>query len=416
MGKPLRIGGVAITAGLSRNLNVYTAEELQAFASQLVGAPMYIEHVSVSNATGKVTKAFYDSVSRCLMYEAEVYDPVTADKIRNGLIQHVSVGADYTALDLVDAKVPHGLHNAELSLVAVPGIPEANIQVLERLRESLGHKAGGAGHVKLKLSVKEALGETDVFCIFCDNPADYFVSICQPCVDKFSLPAGGSTPSVVLESLKHLPVREVNLFVREAAGDLPSDFTAFKMRFQALGSNPCARCDALDGKEFIYGTEPELPLHPNCQCSYQMVERLHVHFNGVEKLEEKELENLAEKVAAKVGEKSSLEVEKLKASVAEAQAKVADVEGKLKTVEEAKADAVGKLGTANKTIEDLRKQLPGGGLLVNPPKVMLVSEHVEVLEGLLPPVVVERSTMGMQRQGQAIRSAILQAKEKLGAK
>ena len=142
-GKPLRISGVALSAGVSRNFNVYTVEELQDFAEKLVNSPMYIEHVAVPNAIGKVTKAFYDSVSRCLMYEAEVYDQALADKIRNGLIQHVSVGADYDALDVVDAKVPHGLHNAELSLVAVPGIPEANIRVLERLREQLDPQLPG---------------------------------------------------------------------------------------------------------------------------------------------------------------------------------------------------------------------------------------------------------------------------------
>jgi hypothetical protein len=58
-----------------------------------------------------------------------------AEKIRQGLIQHVSVGADYDALDT--ANVPHGLHNAEMSLVAVPGIPETNIQVLESLRKGV---------------------------------------------------------------------------------------------------------------------------------------------------------------------------------------------------------------------------------------------------------------------------------------
>jgi hypothetical protein len=36
---------------------------------------------------------------------------------------------------VVDGKVPHGLHNAELSLVAVPGIPETNVQVLEKLED-----------------------------------------------------------------------------------------------------------------------------------------------------------------------------------------------------------------------------------------------------------------------------------------
>jgi hypothetical protein len=129
--KPLRIRGLAITAGMSRNFNIYTPEELQAFASKLVAAPMYIEHVAVPNAVGKVTKTEWDGEN--LWYEAEIYDDETAAKIRKGLIQHVSVGADYETIDIFDGQIPHGLHNAELSLVAVPGIPEANVQVLEKL-------------------------------------------------------------------------------------------------------------------------------------------------------------------------------------------------------------------------------------------------------------------------------------------
>jgi hypothetical protein len=131
--KPLKIRGVAMTAGMSRNLNIYTSEELHAFTGKLVNAPVYIEHVSVPNAIGKVTKTDWDGHS--LWYEAEIYDEQTVEKIRKGLIQHVSVGADYEAVDVVDGKVPHGLHNAELSLDAVPGIPETNVQVLEKLED-----------------------------------------------------------------------------------------------------------------------------------------------------------------------------------------------------------------------------------------------------------------------------------------
>lgn len=129
--KPLKIRGVAICTGMSRNFNIYTPEELQAFSSKLADAPVYIEHVSVNSAVGKVTKAEWDGSS--IWYEAEIYDDETSEKIRKGLIQHVSVGADYEAIDVVDGKVPHGLHNAELSLVAVPGIPETNVQVIEIL-------------------------------------------------------------------------------------------------------------------------------------------------------------------------------------------------------------------------------------------------------------------------------------------
>jgi hypothetical protein len=132
--KPLRIRGIAMTTGISRNLNIYTADELHSFSDKLNGAPVYIEHVSVPNAIGKVTKTDWDGHS--LWYEAEIYDNETAEKIRQGLVRHVSVGADYEAVDIVDGKVPHGLHNAELSLVAVPGIPETNVQVLEKLQEN----------------------------------------------------------------------------------------------------------------------------------------------------------------------------------------------------------------------------------------------------------------------------------------
>ncbi len=129
--QPLRIQGVAMTAGISRNFNIYTPEELQAFAAKLLGAPVYLEHVTAEDAVGKVTQTKWDGQN--LLYTAEIYDEDTAQKIRAGLIKHVSVGADYQTIDLVNGKIPHGLCNAELSLVAVPGVPQANIEVVEKL-------------------------------------------------------------------------------------------------------------------------------------------------------------------------------------------------------------------------------------------------------------------------------------------
>jgi len=130
--KPLRIRGIAMTAGMSRNFNIYMPEELQSFATKLVSASVYVEHVAVPNAVGKIIKTEWDGQN--LWYEAEIYDTETAEKIRKGLIRHVSVGADYETIDIFDGKIPHELHNAELSLVAVPGIPETNIQIMEKLQ------------------------------------------------------------------------------------------------------------------------------------------------------------------------------------------------------------------------------------------------------------------------------------------
>jgi len=131
--QPLRIRGVALTAGISRNLNVYMDEELERFTSKLVGSPVYLEHVSAFSAVGKVVDAKWDTDSKTLFYEAEIYDEETQEKVRKGLIQHVSVAADYERMDSLDGKVPHGLYNAELSLVAVPGVPQTNIKIMEKL-------------------------------------------------------------------------------------------------------------------------------------------------------------------------------------------------------------------------------------------------------------------------------------------
>jgi len=200
--KPLKIKGVAMTAGMSRNLNIYTPEELRSFASKLVGSPVYLEHVSAMTAVGKVTNAIWDPQLEVLSYQAEIHDEETTEKIRRGLIQHVSVAADYESIDVVDGKIPHGLHNAELSLVAVPGNPEANVQVMEKL----------AGTKKGPVKIRE---QGDVVCAFCGQPADYLVSICQMCFDKVqsSQPAGVQTgsasPSAGVESLKEEDLKKL---------------------------------------------------------------------------------------------------------------------------------------------------------------------------------------------------------------
>jgi hypothetical protein len=514
-GKPLRISGVAISAGVSRNFNVYAPEELQAFASELVNSPMYIEHVAVPNAVGKVTKAYYDSVSRCLRYEAEVYDQALADKIRNGLIQHVSVGADYDTLDTVNANVPHGLHNAELSLVAVPGIPEANIQILERLRESLASK----GHGKLKLSVKELL--EPLTCVFCGQPGTFLVSTCTSCGDKA---AAGQVLNALSEQLDAQVAGEYFLGFYQDPSLFLSEHFRMVWLDQANGvlavmaktrvDPALERCQAilfLKSKWQPNTVADWLSIHPDYSIpasgsAGQIVQ------SGVEKLEEKELKKIVKDAVAealKVREQSDVEkqaqvdrsqqygigikqggnvtkpsefasipddqfadpvnyrypVDKEHCKPAlgyfdqpdnrsqyssEEQAKIlqkivvaclangvevtyqandsaykalpeelkAKCQGYTKESTDAEKLAVAetKLRATEKVVEDLKKLVPGVDLLANPPKMMAVSEHVTVLEGLLPPAMVERSSMGMQRQGQAVRSAILKAQEKLKAK
>lgn len=133
----LKIRGIAVKAGTSRNWNVWLEEELKAAASSLIGQPIYLEHIDVANAVGKVTNAWWDPGEKALLYEGEIYDDEVANKIRAGLIRHVSIGADYQVLEPVNGQIPRGLRFRELSLVAAPGIPEANVQAVEQLFERI---------------------------------------------------------------------------------------------------------------------------------------------------------------------------------------------------------------------------------------------------------------------------------------
>ena len=402
-GKPLRISGVAMTAGMSRNHNVYTSEELQGFAPKLVGAPIYLEHVAVESAIGKVTNCVFDAQSKSLRYEAEVYDPTIAEKIRQGLIQHVSVGADYDALDT--ANVPHGLHNAEMSLVAVPGIPETNIQVLESLLRK--------GPVK----VQEQDGRPA--CAVCGQPADFLVSICQTCLDK----AGGTAEQLDAQVAGEYFLgfmQDPNLFLAEHFRTLWLDQANGILAVMAkTRADPAAeRCQEilfLKSKWQPNTVADWLKIHPDYQVAAGVAAvGSGVQGNGVERLDEKDVAAIAEKVAGKVAEKDSAQVAMLKEELEGMKGKLIEAEGKLKTAETANVDIEGKLAVANKTVEELRKQVPGGGLLKNPPKLMPVSEALERLGRCDLPKMQERLSLGNQVQAQKVRKEIFEVKQKYG--
>ena len=326
-----------MAAGMSRNFNVYTSEELQAFTGKLVDAPVYIEHVAVPNAVGKVTKTDWDGHN--LWYEAEIYDDQTAEKIRKGLIQHVSVGADYEAIDVVNGKVPHGLHNAELSLVAVPGIPETNVQVLEKLVDTRVAEA------LRKAGIQEAEWDTEYINKLPDECFAYIETGGQKDEEGKTVP----------RSLRHLPFKNAQV-------NLDHDHVvAALQRLDQTNISAEAKAEAM---QKLCGAAGELRIE-----------------SGVCNLK---------------GEAETLK------------AKLSETEGKL-------ADATNKLTDVHSTIEDLRKQLPGGGLLKNPPKMIAVSEAAKLVESVLPSPMVQRSWgLGPQRMCQELRRVVQQLEQKAG--
>jgi hypothetical protein len=151
---------------------------------------------------------------------------------------------------------------------------------------------------------------------------------------------------------------------------------------------------------------------------------LGVHGNGSEILEEKDMDKIAEKVAAKVGEKESVILETLKADLTVANAKVSEAENKAKAAEglQAKltemegklAAAEGKLTEANNTVEKIKQFVPGVDLLANPPKLMPVSECLERLGRLELSKMQERLSLGNQVQAQKVHREIFEVKQKYG--
>jgi GTP-sensing pleiotropic transcriptional regulator CodY len=299
----------------------FTRDEVLQAARSLTGKPSDLnhDHKKMLEGVEVVAAQFEDDCVECLVRIPKT--SVLVGMIERKEIVNVSIEGEWS----------HGIPGHGLVLTGLgwltkdtmlPGIPLTRIMPVEQIAENF----------MAKKVLKEYVNkESDVYCVFCSNPADYFVSICQPCVDKFSVPVS--------------------------------------------------------------------------------------NFVGVERLEEKDLSFIAEKVAAKVSETDSATVERLKTEISEAMTNLSEAESNLITAEGVRDEAKSQLTAANKTIEDLRAQLPGGGLLKDPPKMMQVSEYLAELEDLRLPLFVERSgSGGMQQLCQKIRGKILKAQERLNSK
>ena len=490
--KPLKIRGVAMTAGMSRNFNIYTPEELQSFASKLVSAPVYIEHVAVPNAVGKVTKTEWDGEN--LWYEAEIFEGDVADQIRKGLIQHVSVGADYNVLDVVDGQIPHGLHNAELSLVAVPGIPETNVQILESLKRAK---------------------EQQEFCVFCGkNPVEFWLGCCSGCFEK--LPIAESKKKEMLEKRKMREQQNVEPlvageyylgYVQDPALFLPEHFRTVWLDqangvlavMAKLRADPTQeRCQSilfLKSKWQPNTVQDWLTIHQDYVSPASVSAGQNAPI-GIENMNEKDLEKLVDAkvkealknagvleaewdtqyindlpdsafaVIGEGGQKDdqgkivprtlrhlphhkadgSLDLPHLRNALARmnqiepaslqaeakrhlcAHAKESDIVSEFcgeeqsttqekSPCEKAKETLMERVKLLEAEVAELKKPKQdssvASSLVKNPPKTMPVEEAIKILGGLLPSPAVERSTMGMQRECQAIRSEILKLRERL---
>ena len=142
------------------------------------------------------------------------------------------------------------------------------------------------------------------------------------------------------------------------------------------------------------------------------VEKIAESFKGDEILEEKQIAEIVEKIAAKIGEKSP-ELEKLKTDLSEAKTKLSEAESRTKVAESASAEANCKLATANKAVDTFKKAMPGIEMMANIPKLVAVTEVLADLEKLRFLPVVENTSTFSKIQGGKVKNIIRKYEGKL---
>jgi Tfp pilus tip-associated adhesin PilY1 len=127
----INVNGIAVRAGTSRNGITYTAQELSKAAHGLADVPILKDHVAkTDNVIGRTTGAHFNEENESVHFSAFISDEGVTEKIREGLIKHVSIGANGTVYkesadsDQVFVK---NIEFMELSTTPTPGVVGTSI-------------------------------------------------------------------------------------------------------------------------------------------------------------------------------------------------------------------------------------------------------------------------------------------------
>ena len=149
--KQIKIRGVALDSGISRNKINYLPEEMLKAAETMIGKPILDGHrdESVRNIIGKIVASQFHNNQ--ILFEG-ILDAGETDIVRkceNGFIDKVSIGASYdeerTCEDANGIVIPRDIQFEELSLVVIPGVPNASIHqvIAEAYRKKIQEKIEG---------------------------------------------------------------------------------------------------------------------------------------------------------------------------------------------------------------------------------------------------------------------------------
>ena len=158
-GKDFVIRGTAINETTTRNGITYVAKELQMAAPSFRNKPILLDHSnSVKDIVGRTTENVnWSEMNKSIEFEAKIMDSRIKEMINDGRITDVSIGAKVQ--DLIqnedDGSITAvGMEGMEISLVAVPGDPGANLA--NALSESFKLKEIDMNGEELDLSPDEA--------------------------------------------------------------------------------------------------------------------------------------------------------------------------------------------------------------------------------------------------------------------
>jgi len=125
------IKGVAINETTTLNNVKYVAEELEKAAPTFRDVPILLDHKNeVKNIVGRTTEnVVFNHVLKRIDFEAKIMDKDIRERITDGRIKNVSIGAMVSDLkEQEDGSVKAiGVKGLELSMVAVPGDSQANL-------------------------------------------------------------------------------------------------------------------------------------------------------------------------------------------------------------------------------------------------------------------------------------------------
>jgi hypothetical protein len=130
----IKVNGVAIRPGVSKNGIKYSAEELIKFSSTLSNKPILKDHVSAVDNTVGVVESGYSNPDGIVNYEGWVKEDGTqlVEKIKDGRAKEVSIGAFVGKLvkesDDSDVMVATDLQAMELSITPTPGVTGTSLQ------------------------------------------------------------------------------------------------------------------------------------------------------------------------------------------------------------------------------------------------------------------------------------------------